>query len=58
MKNVQNGKILIYTTKKIMPFNEPIVTELKLDKQLFVQNSYTTLLKHSMQISWGLIICH
>lgn len=58
MKNVENGKILIYTTKKSMPFTELIVTELKLDKQCFVTNSYTKLLKLSMQISWGLILHH
>jgi hypothetical protein len=58
IKNVENGKILIYITKKSMPFNEVTVTELKLDKQLFVKNSYTKFLEHSMQISWGLILCH
>jgi len=58
MKNVENGQILIYTTKKSMPFTELIVAELKLDKQLFVKNSYIKLLGHSMQISWGMILCH
>jgi hypothetical protein len=58
MRNAENGKILIYTTKKSMPFTELIVTELKLDKQLFMKNSYTKLLEHSMQISWGLIKRH
>jgi hypothetical protein len=58
MKNVENGKILIYTTKKSMPFTELIVTELKLDKQCFVTNSYTKLLELLMQISWGLILRH
>jgi hypothetical protein len=44
--------------KRNMPFTELTVTELKLDKQLFVKNSYIKLLEHSMQISWGLILRH
>jgi hypothetical protein len=58
MKKVENGQILIYTTKKSMPFTALIVTELKLEKQLFVKNSYAKLLKYPMQISWGLMLCH
>jgi hypothetical protein len=59
MKNVENGQILIYTTKKSMPFfTALIITKLKLEKQLFVKSSYAKLLKYSMQITWGLMLHH